>query len=281
MHHVRTWLVAGLLAVILALVLADRLTRESEVPGLVLSDQQLKWVGEQIFRNECAGRYDCLVHWNRGEAFPSLGIGHFIWYPAGVDERFVESFPALIRFMADRSVAIPEWLAVEPVPDAPWPDRPAFLQADGSERVTGLRAFLDRTKAVQVAFIFRRTEQSLSRVLDAVPDARRYEVAAHIKALAGTPGGVYALMDYVNFKGEGLSPTERYNDQGWGLLQVLLAMSGSPGQSALVQFREAAGTVLERRAENAENPIERERWLPGWRKRLETYKEPSALKSSE
>ncbi len=23
-----------------------------------------------------------LVSWNRGEAFPSLGIGHFIWFPA-------------------------------------------------------------------------------------------------------------------------------------------------------------------------------------------------------
>jgi ribosomal protein S2 len=85
----------------------------------------------------------------------------------------------------------------------------------------------------------------------------------------------------VNFKGEGLSPTERYNDQGWGLLQVLLAMSGSPERSALVQFREAAGTVLTRRAENAEDPIERERWLPGWLKRLETYKEPPVLKISE
>lgn len=273
----RTWLVAGLFALILALVLADQLTWESEVPGLALSDQQLKWVGEQIFRNECAGRYDCLVHWNQGEAFPSLGIGHFIWYPAGVDERFVESFPALIRFMADRSVAMPEWLAVEPVPDAPWPDRPAFLRAADSERLTGLRAFLDRTKAAQVAFIFRRTEQSLSQVLDAVPDARRYEVAAHIKALAGTPGGVYALMDYVNFKGDGLSGQEAYLGQGWGLRQVLLDMEGGPESTALQHFREAARRVLIRRAQSAENSIERERWLPGWLKRLQTYREPEIL----
>jgi len=85
----------------------------------------------------------------------------------------------------------------------------------------------------------------------------------------------------VNFKGEGLSPTERYNGEGWGLLQVLLEMSGSPDRRALAQFREAAGTVLARRAENAKDPIERERWLPGWLKRLETYKEPPVFKIPE
>jgi hypothetical protein len=277
LNNVRIWLVAGLIVAILSLVLADRLTRVPEVPQLVLSDQQLEWVGEQIFRNECAGRYECLVHWNEGEAFPSLGIGHFIWYPEGVNDRFVESFPDLIRFMANRNLAMPEWLAVEPVPDAPWPDRPAFMRAAESERLTGLRAFLNRTKAVQVAFIFRRAEQSLIRVLEAVPEGRRNTVASHIEALAGTPGGVYALMDYVNFKGEGLSAQEAYLGQGWGLRQVLLDMEVGPETTALQRFREAAGRVLTRRAQNAENPIERERWLPGWLKRLQTYREPESL----
>ena len=106
-------------------------------------------------------------------------------------------------------------------------------------------------------------------------------MANRVKALSQTPGGVYAIIDYVNFKGEGLSPTERYNDQGWGLLQVLLEMSGSPDRSALGQFRVAAAQVLTRRAENAKDPIERERWLPGWLKRLETYEEPPVFKISE
>src|SRR5690606_2975423 len=66
---------------------------------LVLTPDQLTWVGRQIFQNECAAKVICLVHWNQGEAFPSLGIGHFIWYPRGVDEPFVESFPTLIAFM--------------------------------------------------------------------------------------------------------------------------------------------------------------------------------------
>ncbi|SNC67601.1 hypothetical protein SAMN04487881_2000 [Marinobacter sp. es.048] len=249
--------------------------------SMVLSSAQLDWVGQQIFRNECAGRFQCLVHWNDGEAFPSLGIGHFIWYPEGVEGRFVESFPALMEYMEQRQVNIPEWLrSLEPF-DAPWSEKADFLAVDDSPRVAELREFLAGTQGIQAEFIFRRARQSLGRIVDAAPDDRKTEVVARLEALSQTPGGVYAIIDYVNFKGEGLSPTERYNDQGWGLLQVLLEMSGSPDQSALVQFREAAGTVLTRRAENAKDPIERERWLPGWLKRLKTYKEPPVFKISQ
>jgi hypothetical protein len=249
--------------------------------SLALTSAQLDWVGQQIFRNECAGRFQCLVHWNDGEAFPSLGIGHFIWYPEGVEGRFVESFPALMEYMEQRQVNIPEWLrALEPF-DAPWSEKAKFLAVDDSPRLAELREFLAGTQGIQAEFIFRRARQSLGRIVEAAPDERKSDVADRLEALSQTPGGVYAIIDYVNFKGEGLSPTERYNDQGWGLLQVLLEMSGSPDRSALVQFREAAGTVLTRRAENAEDPIERERWLPGWLKRLETYKEPPVFKISE
>ena len=52
-------------------------------------------------------------------------------------------------------------------------------------------------------------------------------------------------------------------------------MEPGKADTALERFREAAGRVLTRRAENAGNPIERERWLPGWLKRLETYREPA------
>lgn len=257
----------------------------SQSPGvdvsLALTSAQLDWVGQQIFRNECAGRFQCLVHWNDGEAFPSLGIGHFIWYPKGVQGRFVESFPALIEYMEQRQASIPEWLrALDPF-DAPWDDKAAFLAVDDSPRLAELREFLAGTQGIQAEFIFRRARQSLAGVVEAAPDDRKPEIAARLEALSQTPGGVYAIIDYVNFKGEGLSPTERYNGQGWGLLQVLLEMSGSPDQAALVQFREAAGTVLTRRAENAKDPIERVRWLPGWLKRLETYKEPPVFEVPE
>lgn len=240
---------------------------------LALSEAQLEWVGGRIFQNECAGRRACLVHWNKGEAFPSLGIGHFIWYPTGVDGRFTESFPDLIGFMAERHQPIPPWLAkLEPL-DAPWPDREAFLQVQFGERAESLRRFLGDTAAVQAEFMFARAQRALGRVLAAVPASSRARVEADLAELAASPGGVYALIDYVNFKGEGLAPGERYDGQGWGLKQVLETMATSDGDTALARFREAAAEVLTRRAFNASQAIERERWLEGWLKRVDTYRE--------
>lgn len=249
--------------------------------SITLESAQMAWIGAQIFRNECAGKLDCLVHWNEGEAFPSLGIGHFIWYPKDVEGRFVESFPALIQYMMQRQASVPDWLRkLEPF-DAPWPDREAFLAAEDSVEVAGLRTFLAGTQGLQAEFIVRRAKESLTDVVAAAPAGKRPAVQNRLKSLAATPGGTYALMDYVNFKGEGLSQMERYKGQGWGLLQVLLAMeTETAGKTALSNFREAAARVLTRRAENAENPIEKERWLAGWLKRLETYKEPVEMPSS-
>ncbi|MFO8140950.1 MAG: hypothetical protein R6T87_03500 [Marinobacter sp.] len=248
--------------------------------SLALTPAQLDWVGQKIFHNECAGKLDCLVHWNEGEAFPSLGIGHFIWYPKGVDGRFTESFPQLTQYLMQRQASVPDWLrSLQPF-EAPWPDRNAFLQADDSTRIAELREFLAGTQGLQAEFIFRRARESLEKVIAAAPESRRDEIQGRLEELSATPGGVYALMDYVNFKGEGLAETERYQGQGWGLLQVLLAIELAPEQPVLEGFREAAGRVLTRRADSAEKAIERERWLPGWLRRLETYKEPADNASS-
>ncbi len=255
---------------------------ETDEPDLsiTLEPGQMEWVGAQIFRNECAGKLECLVHWNEGEDFPSLGIGHFIWYPKGVEGRFVESFPALIQYMTQRQVAMPEWLRKLDPMDAPWPDRKAFLAVEDSVEIAELQAFLAGSQGLQAEFIVRRAKESLEKVVSAAPDPEQALVRKRLKALAATPGGIYALMDYVNFKGEGISAMERYNGQGWGLLQVLLEMEPQTAErSALKNFREAAARVLTRRAENAENPIEKERWLSGWLKRLETYREPTQMES--
>ncbi len=55
-------------------------------------------IGRKIWQNECAGSVDGLTSWNGGEEFPSLGIGHFIWYPAGFKGRFEESWPSFVAF---------------------------------------------------------------------------------------------------------------------------------------------------------------------------------------
>lgn len=235
-----------------------------------LSDAEAARIGKLIWRNESGGTVDGLTHWNTGEAFPSLGIAHFIWYPEGSSGPFVESFPALLSFLIVNDAAVPDWLAE--ARGAPWPDRASFYRVFRSKRMNALRALLSDTVDLQARFAAHRLEGALPKILDSAAPESRPALRARFYAVAAHPRGVYALVDYVNFKGEGIAPTERYSGKGWGLLQVLEGMPDTvPGERAVADFSESARKVLERRV--ALSPSERgeARWLPGWHKRVATY----------
>ena len=240
-----------------------------------LTEQQAYAIGQKIWMNEGAGKPENLIVWNEGEEFPSLGIGHFIWYPKGVEHRFVESFPGLLRHIGARR-DIPSWLASQPY--APWNSRAEFLRDRDSNSVfiADLRAFLQETVSEQTRYIVIRLEKALPKILKEIknPFAKRH-VRENFYHVAMQENGVYALIDYVNFKGEGISPEERYNGLGWGLLQVLERMSDS-NENVMSAFVEAADFILTRRVENA--PRDEARWLPGWRKRLNSYEESVSSK---
>ena len=168
-----------------------------------------------------------LTSWNGGEAFPSLGIGHFIWYPAGEQGPFEESFPLLIAYLKERGIELPRWLS--PLGPCPWPNRKAFMADFNGPRLSGLRKFLASTVAEQSDFLFERlrlSEAQLSEGLDAQDAAR---LKRNFQLLSDSTAGTYALVDYVNFKGEGTKPSESYQGKGWGLRQVLLAMKVPDG----------------------------------------------------
>ena len=229
------------------------------------------WVGERIFANECNSQVSCLTSWNAGEDFPSLGIGHFIWYRQGQQEAFVESFPQLLAFYREQGVALPAWIDRLPQTDAPWQTREQFQQAVDSDAMRELRTFLDDTRHVQVAFIIRRMEQSLPALLAATSRPREIETLFR-QIAAEQPRGPYALIDYINFKGEGIAPTERYAGQGWGLLQVLEHILDHPDEQPLMnRFAHAAGAVLTRRIANAPPERGEQRWQNGWLNRVQTY----------
>ncbi|HBT60422.1 MAG TPA: hypothetical protein DEB40_01590, partial [Elusimicrobia bacterium] len=102
-------------------------------------------------------------------------------------------------------------------------------------------------------------------------------VRSQFYRVARQPAGVYALVDYVNFKGEGLKAQENYNGEAWGLLQVLQGMNGTlPGRPALEEFAQSADRVLTRRVQNSPPDRHEALWLPGWRQRLQTYRAPTA-----
>jgi hypothetical protein len=270
----RLALVAGL--AVPAPVAAGVAALEAELRAFAGSGgRELAWVGERIAWNETAGRLEHLTYWAAGEDHASLGIGHFIWYPDGRAGPFRESFPELVAFLEARGVALPAWLT--PATPCPWPDREAFRAAHDDPRMIQLRRLLAETTAEQAAFLARRLARALPEILEAAPAEWHATLQERVMRLlrAGdgdlAPGGVYALVDYVNFKGEGTAPGERYGGEGWGLLQVLLAMP-EDAADARAAFAEAAAAVLARRVVLAPPERRETRWLDGWLKRVETYR---------
>jgi hypothetical protein len=134
-----------------------------------------------------------------------------------------------------------------------------------------LRRFLADTIDLQAEFLVARLDASLPKMLAEAAPADRTNVQKQFERLTKTPQGCYALIDYVNFKGEGVLHTERYQGQGWGLLQVLEAMQGNSDSGAPDEFARAAKVVLTRRVQNAPADRHESRWLTGWLRRANSY----------
>ena len=237
-----------------------------------ISRSELNAVGEKIFKNEAAGKKENLVYWNEGENFPSLGIGHFIWYKQGEPGIFEESFPQLVEFLKSKNVKLPKIMAENKY--SPWKDRQELinLKTKKNPDIEELTNFLYKNKDLQIMFIFKRLESSLEKMLAVSND--RENVRKQFYRVASSPNGLYPLIDYVNFKGEGTNPKERYNGQGWGLLQVLENMKGTEtGKSALTEFSNSAKFVLQRRVNNSDSSKNERKWLQGWFNRCNTYAE--------
>ncbi len=237
-----------------------------------ISTDELNDVGKRIFQNEASGKYENLIVWNDGEDFASLGIGHFIWYPQGREGPFKESFPDFINFLTEKGVELPDWL--EENRDLHWIDQKTFLKEreHNSYKYVSLNELLIRTIPYQAEFMFNRFITSLPIILEAADQGRKKEIENKFFRVAHAPLGVYALMDYVNFKGEGTLETERYNGEGWGLLQVLEEMHGERVQIDVMEdFSNAACRVLIRRVHNSPPERNEQRWIIGWLNRVKTY----------
>jgi len=241
-----------------------------------LTSTESAWIGQRIFANECNLKLSCLTSWNAGEDFPSLGIGHFIWYRENQQEVFVESFPALLAFYQQRQIAAPDWLSTLKHSASPWQNRIEFEADFDSARMIELREFLAETMPIQVEFIINRLYGSLPGLRQASTFPEQIEQLFYAVARSESPAGMYALIDYVNFKGEGTAESERYRGQGWGLLQVLEHIHANANHKPpLHQFADSAKFVLARRVANAPAERNEARWTPGWNKRIDTYTDVS------
>ena len=229
-------------------------------------------IGKKIWQNECAGSVAGLTTWNAGEEFPSMGIGHFIWYPAGFKGRFEESWPSFVAFARQRGANLP---AVALEAHSPWRTKTEFQKDFKSARMTALRNWLAGNVGLQTDFIIARSRAALAKILAAAPASEKKRIEANYQKVSTTSQGTYALIDYVNFKGDGTQVSERYNGRGWGLLQVLGEMKDVPsGAAAATEFAAAAKRVLSRRIANSPPERGEKRWEEGWHNRCNTYGRP-------
>ena len=240
--------------------------------AVTLSEAEAGRIGRKIWQNECGGTIAGLTSWNTGENFASLGIGHFIWYPKGQRGPFDESFPKFASFAAAHGARLPEIIDLHGDDGCPWNSRAEFLRSAKSAEMTALREFLAKTIDLQARFMVQRLQEALPKMLGETPVSARGKNSAEVReSRTETAQGMYALVDYVNFKGEGVLASERYRGEGWGLLQVLEGMPDPSSNSATKDFAQSAKVVLNRRVHNSPPERNESRWLPGWLNRINTY----------
>ena len=175
----------------------------------------------------------------------------------------------MIAYYKEKGIALPKLLAE--FKHSPWNSKSELMskKASGDRDIQELIAFFDSTRDIQVMFIYDRLKGSLDKMIQA--SSNKENLRNQFERMVNTPNGLYALIDYVNFKGEGLKGVSSYNNVAWGLRQVLENMKGTAtGQSALVEFSNSAKDILARRVRNA--PRNESRWLQGWYNRVDTYK---------
>ncbi len=242
---------------------------------MLLSKKDIQRIAEKVFNNECSGKEEYLLVWNEGEEFLSLGIGHFIWYPKGKKGPFEEGFVKFLSYLRQKGEEIPEWLDENPFPSCPWESKEIFLRDINSQKAKSLRRFLVNSKSQQALFLVERLNEALPLILRNVKTVEKERVRNNFNQISKTPAGIYALVDYINFKGLGVYPSERYKGKGWGLLQVLsLTKDQCNDSEILAEFVRAAIKLLEDRVRNSPQERNEKKWLPGWKKRVRTYLYP-------
>ncbi len=244
---------------------------------LRLTNAQANQIAHKIWLNEGSGKRSKLVWWNKGEEFASVGIGHFIWFTAEKPMWFWEAFPPMLRYITAHGARPPRWLT--PQTHCVWHSYEQWRRAKkaNTKKMRELTAFMDRTKGLQARFMLHRLNSSFPRIL-AYARAhgqgkiveKNYRRLLYRKNGSIDPQGAYILIDYINFKGDGVNKGERYQGKGWGLYQVLTRMNPRD-PNPYHAFAMAGKIVLERLTHIA--PPERRLWRfrKGWFNRMDTY----------
>jgi len=243
---------------------------------LKLNSREAAKIAHKIWLNEGANKRKYLVWWNKGEEFASCGIGHFIWFSKNNSMWFFHAFPAMLDYIIKRGAKPPKWLT----PDTPciWNSYEEWQKAKklNTPKIRELTNFLDRTKALQAQFMVHRLNKAYPKLLNYAKRAKdRAKIKRNFKKMLFKngkldPQGAYCLIDYINFKGDGILDSERYQGYGWGLYQVLLHMS-STNSNRYQAFANSVRFILDRLIKVSPPKRRLYRFRKGWLNRVKTY----------
>jgi len=244
---------------------------------LRLTNTQADQIAHRIWLNEGSGKRSKLVWWNKGEEFASCGIGHFIWFTADKPMWFWEAFPPMLKFLIAHGARPPRWLS--PKMHCVWSSYAQwhYAKKHNTPKMRELTAFLDRTKGLQARFMLQRLNSSFPRILAYAKAHRQGKIVAEnyrrlLYRKNGTidPKGAYILIDYINFKGDGVNKGERYQGKGWGLYQVLTHMNPKDPNPHHA-FAVSGKWVLDRLTKICPPKRNLKRFKRGWFNRMDTY----------
>jgi hypothetical protein len=228
-----------------------------------LSKHQLLSLGYRMWNNYAGGTLEGLTKWDGSDEhhqFMYLGIANNIWKPANADPMFGQDWPTVARRLQELGCKIQPWM----LEDCPWKTEEEFDASFNGKKMTWLRNHLSKKKLVRaqafcIAERLERTidENSVDSLLTGLNDDQKAVVKKNFDLVVHTknPFGCYALIDYVNFKGEGkLGISSQFNGESWGLLQVLLNMKtpedGANDSTIINTFVDGAKVTLHNRIIN-------------------------------
>jgi hypothetical protein len=236
-----------------------------------VSEQDAKKLGMVIWNNEADKRVDLLAYWGSYSSFPEIGIGHYIWYPQGQTGPYTAQFPPLCAYLQECGVHFPQWLLEAYLAGgAPWQTREEFMY--DTQRTNELRQFLAATVDLQTQFMIKRLEDEWKDILATAPSEHRAQMQLYFDLMRSSLLGTYALVDYLNFKGNGLNPREERNGHRFGLLQVMLDMpDGLTAENVTKAFAICAARRLVNYIGHFGPEYRPVKFLAGWVKRVSTY----------
>lgn len=227
------------------------------------SEEKMSALENKIKKNEVSSQ-DKVMYWHLHEPFPYLGIGRFIWFPKDASFSYEEDFPSLLKFMKSKGHKLPDWLDADF--HCPWSTRQEFEK--DQKKQFELKQALDSGIDLQIKFLVIHSFEIFQKIIDSCEPSHQAAIQSKFENILKDPRGLYALIDYCQFKGSGLNEKEFKDGHGFGLKQVIEAL---PSDCLNVEgFVKTAKDILKQRVKNSNGHDEK--WLSSWINRLDRYR---------